>query len=346
MKVLLFAGAKVDLIDNHGITAVQEAGYQIITKRHTKAHRDTLQCMFDTTVWTEALGLSLISKAVVGILHVKDLTEFVNRPEYQALVNLQDATRRTPLHWAAEIGNEIAVKTLLLNGASTSIRDCLGDTPLIKASRSGSIECVKLLLMAKADPTARNNLGATAMHQAAQVSLSMVKMLKTAHVPFTPSSLNLTPLDLAAIMNKVDIGQFLVTLGLDVNFPDGRGQTTIFHATICWAPEFVRMLLRLSHLDLSVTNYDGETVLHLLARHGNTEVTREFVDADLVGLDPDVVSLKGETALAVYERRNFKPEGFDGMFLKLLAKLREALNEDLLGDIFYDARDGMPPHEV
>ncbi|KAI1190552.1 ankyrin repeat-containing domain protein [Nemania serpens] len=244
MKVLLFAGAKVDLIDDHGITAVQEAGWQIITKRHTKDHRDALQRMFDTTVWTEALGLSPLHKAVVGILHVDDLTEFVNRSEYQALIDLQDATRRTPLHWAAEIGNEIAVKALLLNGASTSVRDCLGDTPLIKASKAGSIECVKQLLIAKADPTARNNMGETAMHQAAQVSLDMVKVLKAAHVPFSPSSQNLTPLDWAAIMNKVDIGQFLVTLGLDVNFPDGRGQTTIFHAAICWAPEFVRMLLR------------------------------------------------------------------------------------------------------
>lgn len=301
--------------------------------------------MFDTTVWTEALGLSPLHKAVVGILHVDDLTEFVNRSEYQALIDLQDATRRTPLHWAAEIGNEIAVKALLLNGASTSVRDCLGDTPLIKASKAGSIECVKQLLIAKADPTARNNMGETAMHQAAQVSLDMVKVLKAAHVPFSPSSQNLTPLDWAAIMNKVDIGQFLVTLGLDVNFPDGRGQTTIFHAAICWAPEFVRMLLRLPQLDLSVRNYDGETVLHLLARHGNTEVTREFVDADLVGLDPDVVSLKGETALAVYEMRIFKPEGFNAMFLKLLTKLQEARDADLSSDIFYDAQDGTHPHK-
>ena len=313
-----------------------------MNKRHTKEHRDTLQCMFDTTVWTEALGLSPLHKAVVGILYVEDLTEFVNTSRYQALVDLQDATRRTPLHWAAEIDNVAAVKALLLNGAST----CLGDTPLIKASRIGSIECVQQLLIAKADPTARHNLGETAMNPAAQVSLDTVKVLKAANVPFSPSSQNLAPLDSAAITNKVDVGEFLVSLGLDVNFPDGRGQTTIFHATICWAPEFVRMLLRLSQLDLSVTNYAGETVLHLLAWHGNADVTREFVDADLIGLDPDVVSLKGETASAVFEARIFKPEGFDGIFLKLLRKLWEAQDGDSSGDIFYDAQDGMNPYEV
>lgn len=294
--------------------------------------------MFDTNMWSEALELSPLHKAVVDLLPGVNLEEFVRL--HKSLLNVQDATFRTPLHWAAETANDNALDALLLHHADTSIRDCFGDTPLMKAVKKGSMNCVKKLLVARADPTVTNNLRETTLHLASRHSIEMIDLLRSMGVPFSPSIQNLTPLDWAAITNNVDVGKHLINLGVDVNFPDGRGHTTIFHTTICWAQEFARMLLGLPQLDLSVLNHDGETVLHVLARHGDVRVASVFLDTDIYGLDPDVVSSKGETASEVFEARLIPPVGFGAIFQRLVRKLQYDFHSGgVLEDVFFDTTE-------
>ncbi|KAK7738442.1 hypothetical protein SLS62_011386 [Diatrype stigma] len=337
-KLLWSAGADVDLIDNEGMTPIQEAGWQILTRTNSQAHRDALQSMFDTTMWSEALELSLLHKAVVNLLPGVNLEEFIR--VHKSLLNVQDATLRTPLHWAAETADENALDALLVHHADTSIRDCFGDTPLMKAVKKGSMNCIKKLLVARADPTVTNNLRETTLHLASRHSVEMIDLLRSMGVPFSPSIQNLTPLDWAAITNNVEVGRHLISLGVDVNFPDGRGHTTIFHATICWGQEFARMLLGLPQLDLSVLNHDGETVLHVLARHGDIRGACAFLDAEIHGLDPDVVSSKGETASEVFEVRLMPPVGFDAIFQRLVVKLRDNFHSrSIMEDIFFYTKE-------
>ncbi|KAJ1495275.1 ankyrin repeat-containing domain protein, partial [Baffinella frigidus] len=60
--------------------------------------------------------------------------------------------RRTPLHYAAERGEEKRVKALLEAGAAVSARGSnQQDTPLHLAALHGHENCVRLLLNAGAD---------------------------------------------------------------------------------------------------------------------------------------------------------------------------------------------------
>ncbi|KAJ6190416.1 hypothetical protein N7519_000437 [Penicillium mononematosum] len=58
----------------------------------------------------------------------------------------EDFQRLTPLHLAAEDGNEWAVRSLLANGANVMDRDFLGHTPLHIAAESGNEAVVRILL--------------------------------------------------------------------------------------------------------------------------------------------------------------------------------------------------------
>lgn len=51
--------------------------------------------------------------------------------------NIRDSFGRTPLHWAAQQGQEVICETLLLSGADISAKDNMGLEPKIYAETSG-----------------------------------------------------------------------------------------------------------------------------------------------------------------------------------------------------------------
>jgi ankyrin repeat protein len=65
-------------------------------------------------------------------------------------VNMVDEAGRTPLSWAAQLGSENIVKTLLLNKARIDLEDIDGRTPLSWAAQLGFENIVKTLLLNKA----------------------------------------------------------------------------------------------------------------------------------------------------------------------------------------------------
>jgi|SRR5476651_172028 len=84
--------------------------------------------------------------------------------------NRVNALGRSPLHYAAMLQDEQAVKTLLENGADVEIRNRDGDTPLHNAVWAGSETIAKLILSHNADVVnAPNGNGATPLMIAAQL---------------------------------------------------------------------------------------------------------------------------------------------------------------------------------
>ena len=61
-------------------------------------------------------------------------------------INVKDYQGRTPLHWACCYGNYNAVKTLLNNGADTSIIDMDGNSVLHFAAEKGFLDIIQLLV--------------------------------------------------------------------------------------------------------------------------------------------------------------------------------------------------------
>ena len=79
-----------------------------------------------------------------------------------ASVHARSAAGRTPLHWAAAIGNAACCEALFLAGASADAVDIAGNTPLHDTARRGAMDCAARLLDAGADVSRRNHEGFTA----------------------------------------------------------------------------------------------------------------------------------------------------------------------------------------
>ncbi|KAH7695066.1 notch-like transmembrane receptor, partial [Aphelenchoides avenae] len=66
---------------------------------------------------------------------------------------LHSNRKRTPLHWAAELNNELMVKALVESGANRNAQDADGRTPLFLAANNGSDSATRMLLLLHADST-------------------------------------------------------------------------------------------------------------------------------------------------------------------------------------------------
>ena len=78
---------------------------------------------------------------------------------YPDLVLTVDAIGRTPLHLAAQNGQNRSAEFLLANKAEINAKDHQGKTPLHYAAEAGRKEFVQLLLANKADITAKDDTG-------------------------------------------------------------------------------------------------------------------------------------------------------------------------------------------
>lgn len=74
----------------------------------------------------------------------------------KADVNARAEYRATPLHFAAEIGNTVAVKLLIEHKADVNAQQRDRKTPLHLAASNGHLEIVKILIENKADVKARD----------------------------------------------------------------------------------------------------------------------------------------------------------------------------------------------
>jgi palmitoyltransferase ZDHHC13/17 len=71
-------------------------------------------------------------------------------------VDESDNMGLTPLHWAAQQGDEVSVEVLLEFGANPNVVDCNGFTTLHWAASGGNKSCISQLLEAGADLRAMN----------------------------------------------------------------------------------------------------------------------------------------------------------------------------------------------
>ncbi|CAN0334129.1 unnamed protein product [Ascophyllum nodosum] len=83
------------------------------------------------------------------------------------IINISDASGRTPLHWAAMTDRANFVHALLDNGAKENLRDLEGRTPLLSAAAFGALGAVRALLERGADKHGGDKRGLTPLHAAA-----------------------------------------------------------------------------------------------------------------------------------------------------------------------------------
>lgn len=69
-------------------------------------------------------------------------------------VHARDKLLKTPLHWAAQEGHEVAIETLVRAGSDIFEKDSLGRTALHYAATSGAPDAgvASMVVMASRDP--------------------------------------------------------------------------------------------------------------------------------------------------------------------------------------------------
>ncbi|KAG2495182.1 hypothetical protein HYH03_006788 [Edaphochlamys debaryana] len=162
VEALLVEGAKADVSDEEGLTAVHLAARQ--------GHADTVRALLRAGADANA-----------------QTTAFVGQGG------------RTPLHFAAAEGRLEALRALLAGGASHEAADWFGRTPLVAAAVFGDVEAVQALLSAGASVHAADKDQRTPLHYAARKGHWAVAraLLQAGADPLARDKNGRTPLDAA-----------------------------------------------------------------------------------------------------------------------------------------------------
>ena len=224
------------------------------------------------------------------------------------LVSATDKDGATPLHYAVAGGHQPVVELLLTKKADVNAKKKDGVTPLHVAAALGRVEIAKVLIAKWADPAATDKQGRTPLSLAQEKGQTEVaKVLggstNSGHTPTrteidaimqackdgnleivkrmveaNPLLVNVrddrtgdTPLFCTANKQDVQVGEWLIQHGADVNARSPEGQTPLHYAMSGPLSDYADMLLR-HGADVNARANNGDMPLHLAAWHTASKV--------------------------------------------------------------------------
>lgn len=203
-----------------------------------------------------------------------------------ALACVQACTGETPLHKAAEDGDDPAqIRQLIADGADVNAGDSYGSTPLhYAAAFNQEPHIVEALIAAGADVNARDESGATPInyamaneevgsgtvihHYESSPYAPVIKALLAAGADVNTHDdvTGLTPLHGAVLHQELSIVEMLLAAGADVNAYDKLYGMTPLHSAVVWDAEedIVEALLAAGADVNAVSNEPSEEFLWAL----------------------------------------------------------------------------------
>ncbi len=157
------------------------------------------------------------------------------------------AAAGVPIFDAIAAGDQTAVEQALGDGVNVDSRARDRATPLIVAALHDQLAIAKLLLSKGADLMARNSGGFTSLHAAAfSGSLPIAKLLlvKGAVLEDAANKAGATPLMVAGEENHVELAEWLIAEGANVNHAEGHGYTPITRAFWKGNKDIIRLFKR------------------------------------------------------------------------------------------------------
>ncbi|KAF0714448.1 hypothetical protein As57867_003853, partial [Aphanomyces stellatus] len=128
--------------------------------------------------------------------------------------------QRTPLHWAAIMGRDRVVETLLKHQANADFADRMGRTPLHWATRHNKVKVVRALLGAGANPTCQDNEIMTPLDVGAMSGLlredTIQALLESQKVNINGIYCGETPLHLALKQGHKEAALALIACGANI----------------------------------------------------------------------------------------------------------------------------------
>ena len=195
---------------------------------------------------------------------------------YGACVTLQDENGETPLHFAASSGNTDGTEWLLQQGADVTAVDKENRTPLHAAAYGGY--SIDLLIQNGADIHLTDNRGWLPLHLAVAKNWRMRPFDDgVAEILFQNGS-DITAVDkkgrsllhLSAKSGRIQLSEFLIRHGCNVNARDISGETVLgeLNKHPCYNAENILRLYLANRGDQLAVDLHGRTVLHFAATHG------------------------------------------------------------------------------
>ncbi|KAL2822694.1 ankyrin repeat-containing domain protein [Aspergillus cavernicola] len=185
------------------------------------------------------------------------------------------------------------------HGADPGFVGSRGFTPLHHAAISNSHAVVEYLLSLGVDPDPVSDVVSTPFtHAVGGKHLRVMEMLVATgkvNCDFAEGVGRATPLASAAYMGSCEIVEYLLGLGVDINFRDGWGRMPLHRAAAAGHVDVVQLLLRQEGILADVPDFKGQRPLMSAIR--NVEVVDLFLQRDDV--EWDVADHKGETPLLV-----------------------------------------------
>ncbi|XP_050594456.1 poly [ADP-ribose] polymerase tankyrase isoform X2 [Bombus affinis] len=203
-------------------------------------------------------------------------------------VHAKDKGGLVPLHNACSYGHYEVTELLVKHGASVNVADLWKFTPLHEAAAKGKYEIVRLLLRHGADATKKNRDGATPLDLVRDGDQDVADLLRgnsalldaakkgnLARVQrlITQDNINCrdaqgrnsTPLHLAAGYNNLDVAEFLLERGADVNAQDKGGLIPLHNASSYGHLDIAALLIKYNTV-VNATDKWGFTPLHEAAQ--------------------------------------------------------------------------------
>ncbi|XP_072095410.1 poly [ADP-ribose] polymerase tankyrase-2 isoform X4 [Mobula birostris] len=236
--------------------------------------------------------------------------------ENGADVHAKDKGGLVPLHNACSYGHYEVAELLVKHGAVVNVADLWKFTPLHEAAAKGKYEICKLLLIHGADPTKKNRDGNTALDlikdgdtdiqdllsgdaalldAAKKGCMARVKKLciiENVNCRDTQGR-HSTPLHLAAGYNNLEVAEYLLQHGADVNAQDKGGLIPLHNAASYGHVDVAALLIRYNAC-VNATDKWAFTPLHEAAQKGRTQLCALLLAH---GADPTMRNQEGQTPL-------------------------------------------------
>ncbi|XP_072311345.1 poly [ADP-ribose] polymerase tankyrase-1-like [Eucyclogobius newberryi] len=231
-------------------------------------------------------------------------------------VHAKDKGGLVPLHNACSYGHYEVAELLVRHGASVNVADLWKFTPLHEAAAKGKYEICKLLLKHGADPTKKNRDGNTPMDlvkdgdtdiqdllrgDAALLDAAKKGCLARVQKLCSPDNINCrdtqgrnsTPLHLAAGYNNLEVAEYLLEHGADVNAQDKGGLIPLHNAASYGHVDIAALLIKYNTC-VNATDKWAFTPLHEAAQKGRTQLCALLLAH---GADPTMKNQEGQTPL-------------------------------------------------
>ncbi|XP_056222755.1 poly [ADP-ribose] polymerase tankyrase-2-like isoform X2 [Seriola aureovittata] len=236
--------------------------------------------------------------------------------QHGADVHAKDKGGLVPLHNACSYGHYEVAELLVLHGAVVNVADLWKFTPLHEAAAKGKYDICKLLLQHGANPTRKNRDGNTPLDLVKDADTDIQDLLRgdaalldaakkgcLARVKklCTHDNVNCrdtqgrhsTPLHLAAGYNNLEVAEYLLQHGAEVNSQDKGGLIPLHNAASYGHVDVAALLIKYDAC-VNATDKWAFTPLHEASQKGRTQLCALLLAH---GADPTLRNQEGQSPL-------------------------------------------------